>query len=94
MQSFMSIPQRWKCKAYSVEAESLKLKVLSGVILESIPEDLNPDTSIFPLCNIIAGPLEVLSMKNNKLNVTNYEKVKEAFKEYEKNDRKEIFNRI
>ena len=70
------------------------MKVLSGVILESIPEDLNPDTSIFPLCNIIAGPLEVLSMKNNKLNVTNYEKVKEAFKEYEKNDRKEIFNRI
>ena len=68
--------------------------MLSGVILESIPEDLNPDTSIFPLCNIIAGPLEVLSIKNNKLNVTNYEKVKEAFKEYEKNDRKEIFNRI
>ena len=81
-------------KAYAVEVESLTLKVRSGTILESVPEHLGCDISIFPLYNIIAGPFEVLPMKNNKWNVINYEKVKERFKECEKIDRKDIFNRI
>ena len=66
---------------YAVEVESLKLKVGSGTMLESVPEHLGRNISIFPLHNIIAGPLEVLPMKNNKWNVTNYENVKEVFKE-------------
>ena len=66
---------------YAVEVESLKLKAGSGTILESVPEQLGRNISIFPLYNIIAGPLEVLPMKNNEWNVTNYENVKEVFKE-------------
>ena len=77
-----------------MEVESLKLKVGAGTILESVPAHLGRDISIFPLYNIIADPLEVLLMKNNKWNVTNYEKVKEVFKECKKIDRKDIFNRI
>ena len=78
----------------AAEVDSLKLKVGSGTILESVPEHLGHDISIFPLYNIIAGPLKVLPMKNNKWNVTNYEKVKEVFKEWKKIDRQDIFNRI
>ena len=66
---------------YAVEVESLKLKAGSGTILESVPEHLGRNISIFPLYNIIAGPLEVLPMKSNEWNVTNYENVKEVFKE-------------
>ena len=53
-------------KVYAVEVEPLKLKVGSSTILESVPENLGRDISIFPLYNIITGPLEVLTMKNNK----------------------------
>ena len=77
-----------------LEVQSLTLKVRSDTILESVPEHLGCDMSIFPLYDIIAGPFEVLPMKNDKWNVTNYEKVKERFKECEKIDRKDIFNRI
>ena len=66
---------------YAVEVEPLKLKVGSGTKFESVPEHLRCNISIFPLYNIIAGPLEVLPMKNNKWNVTNHENVKEVIKE-------------
>ena len=56
------------------------MKVGNGTILESVPEHLDCDISIIPLYDIIAGPLEVLPMKNSKWNVANYENVKEVFK--------------
>ena len=52
-------------------------------IPESVAEELGRDITISPLYNTIAAPLEVLPIKNNKWNVTNYEKVKEVFKECE-----------
>ena len=73
------------------------MKVGSGTVLESVPAHLGRDIFIFPLYNIIAGPLQVLPMKEmecHKWNVTNYEKVKEVFKECEKIDRQDILNRI
>ena len=64
------------------------MKLRSGTILECVPEHLGHDISIFPLYNI-TGLLEVLPMKNYKWNVTDYEKVKEVFKECEQIDRQE-----
>ena len=55
-------------KAYAPELESLKPKIGSETILESVPQHLGRDISVYPLYNIIAGPLEVIPMKNNKWN--------------------------
>ena len=43
----------------SVIMRCLKPKVGSGIILEDTPSHLPPDESRFPLCNVIAGHLEV-----------------------------------
>ena len=81
-------------KAYALEMESLKPKIGSGTILESVPQHLGRDISVYPLYNVIAGPLEVISMKNNKWNIPAYHSVKEVFSKCEKIDRENIFNRI
>ena len=44
--------------------ENLKPKIGSGTILESVLRHLGRDISVYPLYNIIAGPLEVIPMKN------------------------------
>ena len=72
--------------------ENLKPKIGSGTILESVLQHLGRDISFYPLYNIIAGPLEVIPMKNNKWNIPAYENVK--VKKCEKIDRENIFNRI
>ena len=81
-------------KAYALEMESLKPKIGSGTILESVSQHLGRDISVYSLYNIIPGPLEVIPMKNNKWNIPAYESVKEVFSKCEKIDRENIFNRI
>ena len=81
-------------KAYALEMESLKPKIGSGTILQSVPQHQGRDISVYPLHNIIAGPLEVIPMKNNKWNIPAYESVKEVFSKCEQIDRENIFNRI
>ena len=46
--------------------ESRKTKIGNGTVLESVPKHLGRDISVYPFNNIIAGPLEVIPMKNNK----------------------------
>ena len=46
-------------KAFAQEMESLKPKIGSGTILESVPQHLGRDISVYPLHNMITGPLEV-----------------------------------
>ena len=46
-------------KAFALEMEGLKPKIGSRFILESVPQHLGRDISIYPLHNIIPGPLEV-----------------------------------
>ena len=74
--------------------ESRKTKIGNGTVLESVPKHLGRDISVYPFNNIIAGPLEVIPMKNNKWNIPAYESVKEVFSKCEKIDRENIFNRI
>ena len=52
-------------KAYALEMESVKPKIGSGTILESVLQHLGWDISVYPLYNIITGPLEVIRMKKN-----------------------------
>ena len=81
-------------KAYALEMKSLKLKIGSGTILKSVPQHLGRDISVYSLYNVIAGPLEVIPMKNNKWNISAYESVNKVFSKCEKIDRENIFNRI
>ena len=81
-------------KAYALGMESLKPKIGSRTILQSVPQHQGRDISVYPLHNIIAGPLEVIPMKNNKWNIPAYESVKEVFSKCEQIDRENIFNRI
>ena len=52
-------------KAYALEMESFKSKIGRRTIFETVPQHLGQDISVCPLCNIIAGLLEVIPMKNN-----------------------------
>ena len=62
----------------SVELRCLKPKVRTGTALEDIPDHL-PDIGVFHIADAIAGPLKVIPLKGNKLDVPDYTSVIEHF---------------
>ena len=56
----------------------LKPKLGSSTVLEDTPTHL-PDVSLFKLADVVYGPLEVIPMKDGKLDVPEYEKVVQHF---------------
>ena len=56
----------------NIQMRCLKLKVGSGTILEDTAAHC-PDIQMFPLCDIIAGPLDVIPRKGRLFDVTKYE---------------------
>ena len=77
-----------------MEMKIVKPKTGSGTILESVLQHLGWDISVYPLYNIITGPLEVIPMKKDKWNIPAYASVIELFSKCEKIDLQYIFNRI
>ena len=63
----------------ALEIESLKPHVGSGNILESIPEHLERDIDVFPIFNVIDGPLKVIPLKGGRWEVSAYESLKQKF---------------
>ena len=63
----------------SVIMRCLKPKVGSGIILEDTPSHLPPDESHFPLCNVIAGPLEVSPKCSARWKIPMYNELKAHF---------------
>ena len=63
----------------SVIMRCLKPKVGSGIILEDTPSHLLPDESHFPLCNVIAGPLEVSPKGSTRWEIPMYNELKAHF---------------
>ena len=62
-----------------IELNCLKPHVGSDTILESVPSHLPADIDVFPLHNIIDGPLEIIPLKSHKWNVPAYESLKRKF---------------
>ena len=55
-----------------MELDCLSPHVGTGTILASVPAHLQPDNAVFPIFDIIAGPLEVTPLKAEKWNVPAY----------------------
>ena len=62
-----------------LEINCLKPHVGSDTVLESVPSHLTPDVTVFPIHDIIYGPLEVVPMKSGRWNVPEYGELKTKF---------------
>ena len=72
------------------EFDCLKPHIGTGTVLTSIPDHLERDIGIFPIHDIIDGPLEVMPLKSGKWNVPAYSKLKEKFERVVKLNREAL----
>ena len=64
----------------SIQLHCLKPKVGSSTILEDTPDHL-PDISIFPVHDVIAGPLNVIPIRGKKMDIPDYDMIEKMFHE-------------
>ena len=76
-----------------LQLDCLKPHVGLSNILESTPEHL-PDISKFELCNIIAGPIDVLPLKGRKWEVPSYQELQRYFQLTRQLDREEVLKDV
>ena len=60
-------------------------------ILESVLAHLSSSIEIFPANDIIAGPVEILPMKNGCWNISSYSKFHKHFEKCKSIDRNELY---
>ena len=80
--------------ASGLELDCLKPPTGNDGILEELPSHLARDIDIFPLYNIIAGPLEATLMKGNKWLFKSYQDVKATFAMVKKIEREKDFGNL
>ena len=62
----------------SIPLHCLKPKVGNSTVLEDTPDHL-PDISIFPVHDVIAGPLNVIPIRGKKMDIPDYDFVEKTF---------------
>ena len=62
-----------------LQIDCLKRHIGSGTVLESIPDHLPRNIYLCPTHDIINGPLKMIPLRNNRWNVTDYEKATGMF---------------
>ena len=79
-----------------IEMDCLKPHVGTGTILKSIPDHLPRDQFIFPIQDIIVGPLLVEPLKGvpPKWNIPNYDLLKSQFEVYARMNREELIKTL
>lgn len=70
-----------------IEMDCLKPHVGSGTVLEEVPQHLPRDTGVFPLSDIIAGPISCEPMSQGRWSVPKYRDI-QAFFEIAKHHRR------
>ena len=75
----------------SIQLHCLKPKVGSGTVLEDTPDHL-PDISIFPVHDVIAGPLNVIQIRGEKMDIPDYDLIEDMFHKVSGLNRLELFN--
>ena len=78
-------------KAVSVQISCLKPRVGLETVLEETPEHL-PDFHIFPIHDIIFGPLSAIALRMKKFNIPAYNDVLTQFNTVKQLDRKSLFD--
>ena len=77
-----------------LQIDCLKRHIVSGTVLQSIPEHLPHNIYLCATHNIINGPLKMIPLRNNRWNVIDYEKVKEMLSKIVSIDCKELYENI
>ena len=65
--------------ANALELDCLKSRVGNGTALQSYDKSTEKDLFIYPLHNIIAGPIKVIPKKFPNLDVPDYQKLEKTF---------------
>ena len=77
-----------------IEVECLKSKCGTGTEFETTPSHLPKDIEMFPIYNVIAGPLVTTMLKGNRWDIPEYGHVKKTFDIVGKVDRKTEWEKL
>ena len=80
--------------ANALELDCLKPRVGNGRVLQSYEKSAERDLFIYPLHNVIAGPIKVIPKKFPNLDVPDCQKLEKTFREVKNLDGQLIYNLI
>ena len=80
--------------ANALELDCLKPSVGNGTVLQSYDKSTERDLFVYPLHNIIAGPIKVIPKNFTNPEVPDHQKLEKTFREVKNLDHQLIYNLI